>query len=53
MKRASGRPKDLIEVEVLGALRDEIDEQAITARRARRRGPGSCPRIVDSERLFD
>jgi hypothetical protein len=41
MKRASGRPKDLIEVEVLGALRDEIDEQAMTARRARRRGPGS------------
>jgi hypothetical protein len=29
MKRAAGRPKDLIEVEVLGALRDEIDEQAI------------------------
>jgi hypothetical protein len=28
MKRASGRPKDLIEVEVLGALRDEIDSQA-------------------------
>ena len=26
MKRAAGRPKDLIEVEVLGALRDEIDE---------------------------
>lgn len=25
MKRAAGRPKDLIEVEVLGALRDEID----------------------------
>jgi hypothetical protein len=25
MKRAVGRPKDLIEVEVLGALRDEID----------------------------
>ncbi|MEX0791063.1 MAG: hypothetical protein WD178_09845, partial [Actinomycetota bacterium] len=26
MKRAAGRPKDLIEVEVLGALRDEIEE---------------------------
>lgn len=26
MKRAAGRPKDLIEVEVLGALRDEIGE---------------------------
>ncbi len=25
MKRAAGRPKDLVEVEVLGALRDEID----------------------------
>jgi hypothetical protein len=28
MKRAAGRPKDLIEVEVLAALRDEIDRQA-------------------------
>lgn len=27
MKRAAGRPKDLIEVEVLGALRDELDAQ--------------------------
>jgi hypothetical protein len=27
MKRASGRPKDLIELEVLGALRDEIEKQ--------------------------
>jgi len=26
MKRAAGRAKDLIEVEVLGALRDELDE---------------------------
>lgn len=26
-KRAAGRPKDLIEVEVLGALRDEIEER--------------------------
>lgn len=25
MKRAAGRPKDLIEVEILGALRDEIE----------------------------
>ena len=32
MKRAGGRPKDLIEVEVLGALRDEIAQ--------RRREPG-------------
>jgi hypothetical protein len=36
MKRAAGRPKDLIEVEVLGALRDEIDEQARTDRKRRR-----------------
>jgi hypothetical protein len=35
MKRAAGRPKDLIEVEVLGALRDEIDEQAIAENRRR------------------
>ncbi|MBA3728386.1 MAG: hypothetical protein H0W94_04190 [Actinobacteria bacterium] len=27
MKRAAGRPKDLIEVEILGALRDEIESQ--------------------------
>jgi predicted transcriptional regulator len=33
MKRAAGRPKDLIEVEVLGALQAEID--------ARNRDPGS------------
>jgi hypothetical protein len=36
MKRAAGRPKDLIEVEVLGALRDEIDAQAAEVRRRRR-----------------
>ncbi len=28
MKRATGRAKDLIEVEVLGALRDEVAQQA-------------------------
>jgi hypothetical protein len=28
MKRAAGRPKDLIEVEVLAALRDEVDRRA-------------------------
>jgi hypothetical protein len=38
MKRAAGRPKDLIEVEVLGALRDEIDERAMEERRRKRRG---------------
>jgi hypothetical protein len=27
MKRAAGRPKDRVEVEILGALRDEIDGQ--------------------------
>ena len=26
MKRAAGRPKDRVELEILGALRDEIDE---------------------------
>jgi hypothetical protein len=36
MKKAAGRPKDLIEVEVLGALRDEIDEQALASRRRNR-----------------
>lgn len=40
MKRAAGRPKDLIEVEVLGALRDEIDAQAAQERRARRKARG-------------
>jgi hypothetical protein len=39
MKRAAGRPKDLIEVEVLGALRDEIDERAMAERSRRRRSP--------------
>jgi hypothetical protein len=33
MKRAAGRPKDLIELEVLGALRDEIDAEAARNRR--------------------
>jgi hypothetical protein len=28
MKRAAGRAKDLIEVEVLGALRDEVAQEA-------------------------
>lgn len=28
MKRAAGRPKDLVELEILGALREEIDRQA-------------------------
>jgi hypothetical protein len=37
MKQAAGRPKDLIEVEVLGALRDEIDERAMAERRKRSR----------------
>lgn len=27
MKRAAGRPKDLVEIEILGALRDEIENQ--------------------------
>jgi len=33
MKRACGRPKDLIELEVLGALRDELDQAAADERR--------------------
>jgi hypothetical protein len=36
MKRAAGRAKDLAEVEVLGALRDEVDDQAIAEHRRRR-----------------
>lgn len=32
LKRAAGRPKDLIEVEVLGALRDELDRRGPTGR---------------------
>lgn len=39
MKQAAGRPKDLIEAEVLGAVREEIDVTAAEARAARRRGP--------------
>jgi hypothetical protein len=27
MKRAAGRPKDLIEVEILSAVRDEIERE--------------------------
>lgn len=38
MKRAAGRPKDLLAVEELGALRDEIDDQA---RRPRPKGSAS------------
>jgi hypothetical protein len=37
MKRAAGRPQDLYAVEVLGALRDEIDARAGEARSSRRR----------------
>lgn len=33
MKRAAGRPKDLIELEVLGALRDELDARGRSLRR--------------------
>jgi hypothetical protein len=40
MKQAAGRPKDLIEVEVLGALRDEIEERE-RERRSRRPDPRS------------
>jgi hypothetical protein len=37
MKRAAARPKDLRVVEELGALRDEIDEQAVASGRWKRR----------------
>jgi hypothetical protein len=37
MKQAAGRPKDLIEAEVLGALRDEIDQEE-RARDRRKQG---------------
>jgi hypothetical protein len=37
MKRAAGRPKDLRVVEELGALRDEIDQQAVASGRRKRR----------------
>lgn len=33
MKQAAGRPKDLIEVEVFGALREEVEEQRQHTRR--------------------
>jgi hypothetical protein len=33
MKRAAGRPKDLVELELLGGLRDEIDEEAVASSR--------------------
>jgi hypothetical protein len=36
MKRAAGRPKDLIEVEVLGALRDELEASQVRRRRRTR-----------------
>lgn len=37
MKRSAGRPKDLLMVEELGALRDEIDARAAEERRLRRK----------------
>ena len=37
MKRHAGRQKDLVEVEILGALRDEIDAQAADERKRRRK----------------
>jgi hypothetical protein len=36
MKQAAGRPKDLVEVEILGALREEIEERERERRRGRR-----------------
>ena len=37
MKQAAGRPKDLLAVEELGALRDEIDARAAEERKRRRK----------------
>lgn len=37
MKRSAGRPKDLLMVEELGALRDEIDARAAEERKRRRK----------------
>jgi hypothetical protein len=39
MKRAAGRPKDLIEVEVLAALRDELDARRRPKHRSKREPP--------------
>ena len=39
MKTASGRPKDKVEVEVLGGLREEIDRKRRERRRQRRSDP--------------
>lgn len=39
MKRAAGRPKDRIELEVLGALREEIDALEARKRKRRRKAP--------------
>jgi hypothetical protein len=36
MKRAAGRPKDLLAVEELAALRDTIEREGATAERRRR-----------------
>ena len=44
MKQAAGRPKDLIEVEVLGALREEIDARAP---RRKRGGPRNGPKEAE------
>ena len=38
MKRSAGRPKDLLVLEELGALRDEIDARAAEERKKRRKG---------------
>lgn len=35
MKRSAGRPKDKVEVEILGALREAIDARSIRRRRKR------------------
>ena len=45
MKRAAGRPKDPIEIEKIGALREEPDRRVIEVRRRLRLGAGDGPAI--------
>lgn len=48
MKRAAGRPKDRVELEILGALRDEIDDAGVRWRAAKM---GSRIDLEDKEAL--
>lgn len=44
LKRTAGRPKDLVEVEILAALRDEIESRPPEKRRPGRRGKATSIR---------